>query len=680
MRHANAYTNNYASGRARALPSLKDQLQEAEARQQDIEQKIASAKKRLARERWAAAIEAVTSGCILLPGRAPFTPSSFIFVFRAAVRSQLAREAEEAEEENPAEPVRAFEPPRAASPAPSEDEPLDDAEEAEEQEDPEREGERSKALLAGVVAVQNRQDRLARASRLFDMQTSKMDELQRPLTGHKTSTLEAKFAEFSARVVEERNRTGKKPKKPWPTAAEKKVLAKELQVGSDAVGEWFKARKLWGLRQKSHQNAKRAPDESLYAKLRAAAAAKAVQIDELTGQLASMLPYTSLLKKAATALGEDAKLTATLEQTGFQSLNDLMEGRAENVICSICHGPVRSPVVTRCAHINCASCLLKWLAAAPLMQGRSAAAGAMESAPCPICRKEFTRGQLIQIKEPEPEGGPEGPATGEAEEENDDRQAPALIAAATEARLKALRLPAEIPGAGRDPRYPSLTASLLSAFAALTGGGSHGVLPSKLDALADILEDNFGRGRKVIVFSQHKAAIDALDGALGPRFAGTHFSKLTVGMNQASRLQALGQFANDPECRCFLLHASVAASGLTLTMASTVVLFEPFASESDEKQAISRCHRMGQTAEVEVVRLYSHGTVEERLLAIRAADPASDRKAGSFQHMLAVLGLHDLELPLEGPGGDDGSPSEEDEEDEEEDEEDDEADDEEESM
>ena len=51
MRHANAYTNNYASGRARALPSLKDQLQEAEARQQDIEQKIASAKKVLARER-----------------------------------------------------------------------------------------------------------------------------------------------------------------------------------------------------------------------------------------------------------------------------------------------------------------------------------------------------------------------------------------------------------------------------------------------------------------------------------------------------------------------------------------------------------------------------------------------------------------------------------------------------
>ena len=519
-----------------------------------------------------------------------------------------------------------------------------------------------------MVAVQNRQDRLARASRLLDMQTGKMDELKRALTDRKTAALEAKFAEFSARALEERNRTGKKPKK-WPTETEKKKLAKKLKVGSDAVGKWFKARMLWGLRQKIHRNAvKRAPDESLYAKLKAAAAAKAVQIDNLTSQLASMLPYTSLLKKAATALGEDAKLTATLEQTGFQSLNDLMEGRAENVICSICHGPVQCPVVTKCAHINCASCLLKWLAAAPLMQGHGAAAGAMESAPCPICRQEFTRGQLIQIKEPEPEGGPEGPATGEAEEEDDDRQAPALVAAATEARLKALRLPAEVPGAGRDPRYPSLTASLLSAFAAMTGGGSHGVLPSKLDALAEILEDNFGRRRKVIVFSQHKAAIDALGDALGARFAGTHFSKLTVGMNQASRLQALGQFANDPECGCFLLHASVAASGLTLTMASTVVLFEPFASESDEKQAISRCHRMGQTAEVEVVRLYSHGTVEERLLAIRAADPASDRKAGSFQHMLAVLGLHDLELPLEAPGGDDGSPSEDEDEEDDEDE------------
>ena len=57
--------------------------------------------------------------------------------------------------------------------------------------------------------------------------------------------------------------------------------------------------------------------------------------------------------------------------------------------------------------------------------------------------------------------------------------------------------------------------------------------------------------------------------------------------------------------------------GLNLTMASTVVLCEPWWNPFAEMQAIDRTHRIGQTREVRVFRLATPGTVEERVLALQ---------------------------------------------------------------
>jgi hypothetical protein len=70
--------------------------------------------------------------------------------------------------------------------------------------------------------------------------------------------------------------------------------------------------------------------------------------------------------------------------------------------------------------------------------------------------------------------------------------------------------------------------------------------------------------------------------------------KIAVGMPEAERRNAVHQFVNNRETRCFVLHAGQGAAGLTLTVASTVVLLEPFLSAGDEAQAMNRCHRIGQ--------------------------------------------------------------------------------------
>lgn len=61
-----------------------------------------------------------------------------------------------------------------------------------------------------------------------------------------------------------------------------------------------------------------------------------------------------------------------------------------------------------------------------------------------------------------------------------------------------------------------------------------------------------------------------------------------------------------------------AGAGLNLTAANRVVLCDPWWSPAVEQQAVDRCHRIGQTREVEVVRLVAAGTIEEKIRALQS--------------------------------------------------------------
>ncbi len=63
----------------------------------------------------------------------------------------------------------------------------------------------------------------------------------------------------------------------------------------------------------------------------------------------------------------------------------------------------------------------------------------------------------------------------------------------------------------------------------------------------------------------------------------------------------------------FLLSLRAAGTGLNLTTASYVVLYDPWWNPAVEAQAIDRSHRIGQTRTVNAYRLISPGTVEEKI-------------------------------------------------------------------
>ena len=99
------------------------------------------------------------------------------------------------------------------------------------------------------------------------------------------------------------------------------------------------------------------------------------------------------------------------------------------------------------------------------------------------------------------------------------------------------------------------------------------------------------------------------------------------------RQQVVNTFQNDPNPGVFLLSLRAAGTGLNLTTASYVVLYDPWWNPAVEAQAIDRSHRIGQTQTVNAYRLISPGTVEEKIWDLQ------QRKAQTIVDVLGEEGF-----------------------------------------
>ena len=68
----------------------------------------------------------------------------------------------------------------------------------------------------------------------------------------------------------------------------------------------------------------------------------------------------------------------------------------------------------------------------------------------------------------------------------------------------------------------------------------------------------------------------------------------------------------------FLISLKAGGTGLNLTGADTVILYDLWWNPAVEEQATDRAHRIGQTSKVQVIRLMSRGTIEEKMNELQA--------------------------------------------------------------
>jgi SNF2 family DNA or RNA helicase len=134
-------------------------------------------------------------------------------------------------------------------------------------------------------------------------------------------------------------------------------------------------------------------------------------------------------------------------------------------------------------------------------------------------------------------------------------------------------------------------------------------LSGKTETLFELLEPLIQEGQKVLVFSQFVQMLKLLEADLKQRNISTH---VLTGETKERQTVVQG-FQNDDQAAVFLLSLRAAGTGLNLTTASYVVLYDPWWNPAVEAQAIDRSHRIGQTRNVTAYRLIAPGTVEEKI-------------------------------------------------------------------
>ena len=132
----------------------------------------------------------------------------------------------------------------------------------------------------------------------------------------------------------------------------------------------------------------------------------------------------------------------------------------------------------------------------------------------------------------------------------------------------------------------------------------------KLDSLRDLLSQIAEGNHRVLIFSQFRGMLDRIEDEL-PQLGLTSF-KIT-GSTPSQERQEMTKAFNQGDRDVFLISLKAGGVGLNLTGADTVILVDLWWNPAVESQAIGRAHRMGQEQAVEVYRLITRGTIEEKI-------------------------------------------------------------------
>eukprot|EP00198_Chlamydomonas_reinhardtii_P002616 XP_001691952.1 SNF2 superfamily protein [Chlamydomonas reinhardtii] len=122
--------------------------------------------------------------------------------------------------------------------------------------------------------------------------------------------------------------------------------------------------------------------------------------------------------------------------------------------------------------------------------------------------------------------------------------------------------------------------------------------------------------RDILATCGHKALLDLVERDLLAPY-GVSYLRLDGGVEAGARFAVVQRFNADPTIDVLLLTTGVGGVGLNLTAADTVVFLEHDWNPMKDMQAMDRAHRLGQRRTVNVYRILTRGTLEERVLGLQ---------------------------------------------------------------
>ncbi|KAI0384327.1 SNF2 family N-terminal domain-containing protein [Hypomontagnella monticulosa] len=121
---------------------------------------------------------------------------------------------------------------------------------------------------------------------------------------------------------------------------------------------------------------------------------------------------------------------------------------------------------------------------------------------------------------------------------------------------------------------------------------------------------------KIIIFSQWTMVLDLLELAITKEL-GIRVCHYYGNMTAAKRDEAIAKFVENSDIKVILVSLKAGNAGLNLTVASQVIIMEPFWNPYVETQAIDRTYRIGQMKDVTVHRIIAAGTVEDKIITLQ---------------------------------------------------------------
>ncbi|KAI2636033.1 SNF2 family N-terminal domain-containing protein [Xylaria nigripes] len=130
----------------------------------------------------------------------------------------------------------------------------------------------------------------------------------------------------------------------------------------------------------------------------------------------------------------------------------------------------------------------------------------------------------------------------------------------------------------------------------------------KIQKLLELVRSYMANGDRVLVFSRFDLVIDIIRETLA--CVDIPYCELTGSTDISDRFPEIERFNENPDIPVFLLTTGAGGTGLNLTAANKIIIFDQSDNPQDDVQASNRAHRIGQTREVEVIRLITRDSVE----------------------------------------------------------------------
>ena len=130
-----------------------------------------------------------------------------------------------------------------------------------------------------------------------------------------------------------------------------------------------------------------------------------------------------------------------------------------------------------------------------------------------------------------------------------------------------------------------------------------------------ITKDAVEGGHKILLFSGYTSMFNILEKEL--KKEGIEYFKLTGQTKVSDRIKLVEEFNENDKIKVFLISLKAGGTGLNLTGADMVIHYDPWWNISAENQATDRTYRIGQKKNVQVYKLITKNSIEERIYELQ---------------------------------------------------------------